>query len=108
MANSTPESDWKCMKKVQDDLLATLCERINKQSVSILQATHGSEHEKYQKHFKHTKDSDRIVAECFDDWRRSTLILKLIALQRHDLLTEEQMRQLSEETQRRLKVVHEL
>ena len=108
MAGSIPEHDWKYMKKIKDDLLAILCQRINRRSVVILNEDKGSEYEKYLKHYEHVKNSDRIVAECFNDWRRSTLILKLIALQHHELMTEEQVEQLSGDTQQKLKAFKEL
>ena len=86
MARSTPERDWKYMRKIHDDLLVRLCERINKKSIAILKEGIGSEHEKYLKLYKHIQNSDRIIADCFNDWRRSTLIMKLTAIQHHDLL----------------------
>ncbi len=103
MARSIPERDWKLMKKIKDDLIAGLCERINKQSIAILNKDHGSEHEKYGKLYKHVRNSDNIIADCFDDWRRSSLMMKLVALQRNDLLAQKHFEQLSEGTQEILK-----
>ena len=105
MAGSIPERDWKYMKEIKDHLLAILCRQINRRSVVILKENNGSEYEKYLRHYEHIKNSDRIIAECFDDWRRSTLMQKLIALQHYDLLTDEQVEQLSGETQQKLKAL---
>ena len=108
MAESMSERDWKYMKKIKADLLASLCERINKKSIAILQEKAGSEYERYLKHYKNVQDSDRIIAECFNDWRRSTLLMKLATLQRHALISQEQLEQLSEDSQRKLAALREL
>ena len=108
MAPPIPERDWKYMKKVKEDLLATLCEQINGHAMDILKSEANSERERYGRLYQHVQDSDYIVADCFDDWRRSTLLMKLVALQRHGLLTSDHMQHLSEETQKRLKALKEL
>lgn len=105
MAPPIPERDWKYMKKVQEDLLAILCEQINAQAMDILKSKANSERERYGRLYRHVQDSDDIVADCFDDWRRSTLLMKLVALQRHGLLTSDHMQHFSEETQKRLKAL---
>ena len=103
MASPTPERDWKYMKKVKEELLAALCKQINGQAMDILKSEANSEHKRYVRLYQHVQDSDDIVANCFDDWRRSTLLMKLVALQQHGLLTSDHMQYLSEETQKRLK-----
>ncbi len=47
MAFSPPERDWKYMRKIENDLLASLCKRINNESMDILREGKGSEHDKY-------------------------------------------------------------
>ncbi len=108
MVQSIPERDWKYMRKIQDDLLNCLCERINQQSMAILKEEGGSEHERFLKHYRHIQDSNRVVGDCFDDWKRSALLLRLAALQYHGLLTQEHIKQLSEETQEKLREFREL
>lgn len=103
MAQSIPERDWKYMKKIHDDLLATLCDHINKQSSAVLAESGVSEYEKHLKLYKHVKDSDYIVALCFNDWRRSTLFMKILEIKHQGLITPIQLQGLSMETQERLK-----
>ena len=105
MATTIPERDWKYIKKVKEELLSALCKQINRQAMDILKSEANSEHERYGRLYRHVQDSDGIVADCFDDWRRSTLILKLVVLQRNGLLTSDHMQNLSEETQKRLKAL---
>jgi len=108
MASPTLERDWKYIKKVKEELLAALCKQINGQAMDILKSEANSEHERYVRLYRHVRNSDGIVANCFDDWRRSTLLMKLVALQRHCLLTSDHMQHLSEETQKRLKALEGL
>ena len=105
MAPPAPECDWKYMKKVKEELLAVLCKQINGQAMDILKSEANSERERYGRLYQHVQNSDGIVADCFDDWRRSTLLMKLAALQQHGLLTSDHMQHLSEETQKRLKAL---
>ncbi len=103
MSRSTPERDWKYMRSVHDDLLATLCERINSQSSAILADFDGSEHDKYLALYQHLQDSDRIIGDCFNDLKRSNLMMKFCALKRYGILTPEHIEELSPETQDRIK-----
>ena len=73
MSKAIPEKDWKYLRKIQAEMLSALCARINRQAVDLLQSHAESEHEKYRRLYEHVKDSDRVVADCFDDWRRSNI-----------------------------------
>ena len=94
---SIPERDWKYLRKIQQEMLSTLCARINRQAMDLLQSQAESEHERYRSLYQHVKDSDRIVADCFDDWRRSNIWLKIPALRREGLLTNEHLSEMSDE-----------
>jgi len=95
MTISIQESDWKYLRKREAEMLSTLCGRINEQSKDILNNQSESEHEKYLKMYDHIKKSDKIIADCFNDWRRSNLWLKIQSLRKHDLLTNEHLDQIS-------------
>lgn len=108
MVSPIPERDWKYMQEIKEDILAALCRKINKEAMDILKSEANSEREKYRRLYQHVQESDGIVADCFDDWSRSALLMKLVALQRRGLLTSEHMQHLSEETQKRLKALEEI
>jgi predicted transcriptional regulator len=108
MAKLVTERDWKYMKGIKDELLASLCDRINKRSAAILSESACSEHEKYAKLYKHVEESDHLVATCFNDWRRSTLFMKLLEIDNQELLTPEQYKSLSKETRERLQRMKDL
>lgn len=107
MSQRVSERDWKYIRSVSDELLEKLCERINKESTAILNDSSRSAHQKYQALYKHIKDSDDIVAECFDDHRRSTLLIRLIAMQHYNVLTPQHLESLSSETRRVLAAMSE-
>lgn len=106
MPISLPESDWKYLRKVQDELLAELCRRINETAARIAEAGDESEHAKYLKLYRHIEDSNKVVAECFDDWRRSNLMMKVFCLRKHKLLSEEHVKNLSSELRSRLDMLY--
>lgn len=102
MTNSIPEKDWKYLRSVEKDLLSELCRTINQKAAEIIHAGAGSEYDKYLLLYKYIKGADAIVAECFDDWRRSNLLFKLPLLNRHKILRDEHILNLSVETRERL------
>ena len=107
---SVPERDWKYMKGIREELLSALCLRINRKAQSIVRANDGSEHDKYLALYGHIKESDRIVGECFNDWRRSVIWSKILALRNHGLLTDAHVDGLSAETRdflKRIKTAYE-
>ena len=92
-----PERDWKSMRKMCDELLERLAKRINRRSREILEAGDGKAIDVYRELYAHIDASDRVIAECFDDWRRSTLMLRVLALRRHGLLTDTDLDRLSDQ-----------
>ena len=97
MSSSIPESDWKYLRRIQPELLGALCSRINREAKSILESQSESEHEKYLRLFKHIDSSNRTLAECFDDWRRSNIWVKMLLLRREGLLTHEHLSKMSDQ-----------
>jgi len=108
MGTAIPEKDWKYLRSVQSELLSSLCERINRKAIEILRSGAMSERDKYRALYQHILDSDEIVAKCFDDWRRSNILLKVVMLHRNSLLPEEHMRHLSDETTNLLRNVDQI
>jgi hypothetical protein len=100
--NTIPESDWKYLRDLKDKLLDTLCKRINDEASQIVNNPHLSQHEKFLRLFRHVKEKNEIVAKCFDDRRRSNLVLKMLWLREEHLLTEIHMSRLTEETGRKI------
>lgn len=101
------ESDWKYLRSLHDELLHRLCEDVNRRAVGIASGRDGNPHKRYLALYRYIRDADRIVAECFNDWRRSTLGIRILALRHHGLLTDEHVLGLSPEAQEWLRFVEE-
>jgi hypothetical protein len=96
--SSIPEKDWKYLRKLQPELLNKLCAKINMISIELLQSDK-TDHEKFLGVYDLINDRNTDVADCFNDWRRSNIWIKLVTIDRNGLLTDEQVNGLSEETQ---------
>lgn len=105
MPTTIPGKDWKYLRNIHEELLATLFGRINRKAMEILQSAELSEGDKYRTLFRHIRDSDKIVANCFDDWRRSNIWLKLIEIDHNNLLSEDHLGHLSAETKQLIEKV---
>ncbi len=99
------ERDWQYLRHVQGQLLEALCARINDEASRIIADHSLNQHEKFLQLYTHVIGQHVVVADCFDDWRRSNIFLKLLLLREHRLLTDEHLSKLSAETQRRLNTV---
>ena len=85
MPKNLTERDWKYLNSIKPELRETLCGRINREIAQIAQDSGLSEHEKYHSIHEHLRDASEHVSLCFDDWRRSTLWMRVIALVARDI-----------------------
>jgi hypothetical protein len=101
------ESDWKHFSKIKPTLLNRYCEKV----LAELQAAcgdSGTAHERYLKIWKLLKKRDRVLADCFDDWRRSSIFPKIMVMRRNGLLEPQDMEGVSEETKALIKRIESL
>jgi peptidoglycan/xylan/chitin deacetylase (PgdA/CDA1 family) len=96
MPGSLPERDWKYLRSIEPELLSDLCRKVNERAAQLLSSEFESEHKKYLALYKHIEDSDKIVADCFNDWRRSTLWLIVPLLRKHKVLKDAHIANLSD------------
>jgi len=95
-----PERDWKYLSSIKGQMLEDLSRRINDEVRRILGNQKISEDEKRRKVYSLVQDRDRVVADCFDDWRRSRIMERCWALRRHRLLTQQHLDHLAPDTQK--------
>lgn len=95
-----PEVDWKYMSGLKPILLERLCNRILDQLQAECRPEKRSSyaHQQYLQVFKLVQKKDQIIAECFDDWKRSRLLEKIAYLSKHKVITAEELLGLSDET----------
>ena len=96
---SIPEKDWKQLRAIQSEKLALACERILAAAESIAKQRKDNEHEAFLKLWDETNRGNKLIAELFDDIRRSNAIFKLIAWRKNSLLSDAELALFSEETQ---------
>jgi hypothetical protein len=94
---SISESDWKILRQLRPVALDRLCQRILSECVQVASAGSGSAHERYLELFKLIENRDEELGLAFDNPRRSTGMLALIAIHRMGLLTEVEFGQFSRE-----------
>ena len=108
MMGSIQERDWKYMRRIHDEMLNELCSRILTKAGGIVAGDKESSHQRYLALYRHIEKSDDMIAECFNDWRRSTISRRIVSLRHHKLLTEEHVRHMSEPAQDWLRMVERI
>lgn len=98
MAPQIPEPDWKTLRALQPVLLDRLCARILDECHAVMDDARLTPHQRYLKTFKLIRRRDEDVAIAFDDMRRSMAIVKLSAIRRMGLLTDQEFQRFSAKT----------
>ena len=93
------ESDWKILRQLQSQALERLCKEILQEFEQINADTAKTFHERYLSIYKNLRRRDKDIADIFNGFSRSTALLRLAAIKRHGLLTEDEFSRFSEETQ---------
>jgi hypothetical protein len=98
--STIPEGDWKYLSRMKPQLVDRFCGRILDR---IHEASHIDErkegsYKKYLALYSMMREQNRIMATCFDDWRRSTIGMKLYSLVSFELITPEEIAGLAQET----------
>jgi hypothetical protein len=93
------------LRNLKKTLLDRLCSRIldNIQAECDPEKREPDVQRQYYKVYDLIKKQDKMVADCFDDWRRSKVFLKILFLLQYQVITAEEIAQLSDETRERIK-----
>ncbi|MDP5136192.1 hypothetical protein ORJ04_09545 [Rheinheimera baltica] len=89
--SSVTEKDWKVIIGLKASLLSSACEAIFQRIEQISSTRKGREHESYLALWKLINKEDDVIAEMFNDLKRSNAVLKVAALKRHGVLTDDQL-----------------
>jgi hypothetical protein len=76
------------------------CQRVLEE-VKLATACNDSYHDCYLKVYRLIQDRDKTMARAFDDLRRSTALMRLVNVINEGLLTDEELKQFSQELQSR-------
>jgi len=97
--NNFPERDWKQLRKIKDEILASACEKIFKKIESISEKRTGCEYNAYLDLWKVIQKEDNKIAEMFNDLKRSNALTKLITWSQYGFLSDKNLAKFSQETQ---------
>jgi hypothetical protein len=108
MQNSFGESDWKLFRQLRTLALERFCQRVLDE-VGLLRAdpNHGS-HERYLAVYRLLQVRDEILADTFNNPRRSTARVQLANMRAHELLTEDEFARFSDKTRASVQVFLDL
>lgn len=96
---SFSEQDWKYLSRLKPLALERLCWRILIEAQDLIAtAQEGACHSTYLALYRHIQEGDRLVADCFDGWRRSRALEHLLLWRQHHLITDEELAALRPET----------
>ena len=105
MPSDIPESDWKAFRKLREIALERFCERVLSDVNRIAWARDSTFHDRYLQIYELIEKRDDQIARAFNDVRRSTMVMQLIAIRSLDLVTEEELLAFSPRTQAIVKEV---
>jgi hypothetical protein len=91
------ESDWKHLRSLHKVALERYCQRVLSDVQQCANQSSQTFHQRYLDIFQVVKQRDKLLAQLFDDPRRSTATFTIIALRRHGLLEDAEFAQFSEE-----------
>ncbi|MCP5049875.1 MAG: hypothetical protein GY940_22090 [bacterium] len=99
MIDKIKESDWKYLGKLFPILLERAGGIINKKAQAILENKKNQEQLKvYRSLYRHIKESDEMIADCFDDHKRSRAKQKILMLMQYEIKLEEEFEKFSDDT----------
>ena len=102
MSSSVPESDWKIFREIREIALDRYCLRILDEISRIANDPNETSHKRYLKIYAIIHERDRTLGRAFNDSRRSTAFLQLLAIQSLELFTEMEFARFSQETRDRV------
>jgi hypothetical protein len=102
------ESDWKVFRRLHGIALERFCQRVIEEVQSVTSSCNDSYHDCYFELFAMIRSRDKQMAEAFNDPRRSTAFILLANIKEQDLLTEEELMQLSPEARAAIEVIESI
>jgi uncharacterized protein YutE (UPF0331/DUF86 family) len=100
-----PERDWKKLRGMKEKYLQIVCGRILDKVSKIVEERGEGNHQTYLRLWKTMRQEDSLIADMFDDFKRSTAILKLMIWYRHKLIDKETLKQFSDETREAIELI---
>ncbi len=106
MSAGIREADWKLFRQLHPIARDRFCDTVLREITGIASSTAKTPHERYLHIFKLVRERDRLLADAFDNPRRSTALFQLALIHSHGLLTAEEIARFSPEARERF-TLHE-
>jgi len=97
------ESDWKVLRQLHPIALERFCRRVLDEVQQVIADPSRSGHERYLAVYDLTRRRNRELADAFNDMRRSRAFVRLLNIQSHQLLNEEELGRFSPEVRESLR-----
>ena len=103
-----PEKDWKKLRAMKDTVLNIACERILEKVKRVIENKGNDNHKAYIELWEIMRLEDDEIALMFDDLKRSNAKIKLAAWKSNGLISDEDLKGFSEETQDSINIINEI
>lgn len=108
MTGGVPERDWRIFRKVRDDALHRLSQRVLDDLARMCADRSISAHERYLEVWRFLRERDREIATAFDYLSRSRMVQHLAAMIVLELLKPDDLSAMSWETRERVRVLTDM
>ena len=108
MAKEIKESDWKLFRHLHGIALERFSQRVLEEVRLAATDAKDGYHGCYLKVYALIRNRDQTMAHAFDDPKRSMAIIQLANIVEEGLLTDDELKQFSEETRERLEIIEQL
>lgn len=103
-----PESDWKKIRDMKNQVLSISCNKIFEKIDQISSKRKGKEHESYLKLWKLLNKEDKEISIMFDDLKRNNAVIKLASWKHNGLISDEKMAEFTNETQQSVELFNQI
>lgn len=102
MSRSVTDAEWKVLQDLKTTLLDRLCDRILDEIEVASTRPETSSHQRYLDVYELMERRDRDVTYGFNNWTRSHAMDRILAMQKLELFTDEELQRFSEKTRKTL------
>ncbi len=105
MSRDIPEKDWKKLRALKDTAINIACERIFQNINKLIESRGAESHKYYLKLWNLLREKDKDISLMFDDLKRSTAVFKFAMWKKNGILSDEDFKSLTDETQKRIESI---
>ena len=105
MTRQIQESDWKIFRRLHQVALERFCRQVIEEIHQVTSDCKDDYHERYLEVFNLIMDRNKKMARAFDDMKRSNAFFLLANIKGSQLLTDEEFREFSPETQEAVELI---